>query len=87
MITQERIAEIGALLPFGTGHLVAQRAGVSDAMVSMLFNGKLKNLDTDVVAKIITESIGVIKERSESRRSLIGKLEDILSDIKTNEEV
>jgi len=86
MITQERIAEIGALLPFGTGHLVAQRAGVSDAMVSMLFNGKLKNLDTVVVGKIITESIEVIKERSESRRSLVGKLKNILIEIQTNEE-
>lgn len=87
MITQERISEIGALLPFGTGHLVATRAGVSDAMVSMLFNGKLKNLDTEVVGKIIAESIEVIREKSESRKSLIDRLESILSEIKTNEEV
>jgi len=85
MITQQHISDIGALLPFGTGHLVAKRAGVSDAMVSMLFNGKLKNLETDVVGKIIAESIEVIKERSDTRKSLVQRLENILIDIKTNE--
>lgn len=81
MITQSHIQEIALMLPFGSGRQVARRAKVSDAMVSMLFNGKIKNLETDVVGKIIAQSIQIIKEKSETRRSLVDRLKSLVGEM------
>lgn len=81
MITQKRINEIGALLPFGAGVEVAKRAGVSDAMVSMLFNGKITNIATNSVSRIIAASIEVIHERNQMQKDISDRLEELAHEI------
>jgi len=81
MITQDHINDLARLLPFGDGKQVAKKAKVSEAMVSMLFNGKISNLETNVVARIIEASVKVIHERSEQRSSLRKKLKNLIEDL------
>ena len=77
MITQEKIYSIASQLPYGAGKVVAEKAKVSEAFVSLFLNGHIKNLESDSCLKVIKECCEYIKRDRVKRDDVDAMLKEV----------
>ena len=78
MITEEQLNKIATQLPYGAGSEIAKKAKVSEALVSLFLNGKLKAMESKGARRILEECVKYIEKDKAKKTAIDNRIANIV---------